>query len=66
MPSITGKRLRNGIVAADRDGLALAELTRRGGAGVLALGEDVDDDFAVAEHALEAVILAADRPSGRR
>src|SRR4051794_1112855 len=55
------QRLLDGVVGPDRHGLALAELARLGRAGVLALRDDLHHDVAVGQHALEPVVLAADR-----
>ena len=71
-PSITGRRRTacsditlsassDRVVGADRDRLALTELAGRDAGRVLALGDHLDDDVAVGEHPLEAVVLAADR-----
>ena len=51
------------IVSADRNGpsVALTQLARLGGGGVLAFGNDLHDDVAVGDHALESVVIAADR-----
>jgi len=57
------QRLLDRVIGADGDGLAVADaqLTRLDGRGVLALREHLHDDVAVGQHALEAVVLAADR-----
>ena len=71
-PSITGRRriwcsfiacqrLLDRVVGADRHRLALAELAGLDLIRVPALGEHVDDDVAVGQHALQAIVLAADR-----
>ena len=50
------------VVGADGDRLGLVcEIARRGAGRILARGEDFDDDVAVGEHPLQAIVLAADR-----
>src|SRR5829696_801229 len=55
------ERLVERRVGGDPVHRALGELATRGAGRIAALGERLHDDVAVGEHALEAIVIAADR-----
>jgi hypothetical protein len=48
-------------IAVDVVGVALSQLTGGDGGGILAGGKAFDDDVSVGDHAMQAIVVAADR-----